>query len=159
MVQTSIFRNSYRTLRLNKVSRAVLSEQSSETGKYKGLTGKEVQTLSVEEQKNYILRDAELIMRLSKRNNSEVLHAMNSISEITGLDFERVCKTGLSTWWAAIFDTMAWNRECELPSATSFETAKQASELQYVEGIVLQPKKGLYHDLIVVDVTSLYPNS
>ena len=158
MVQTSIFRNSYHTLRLNKVSRAVLSEQSSETGKYKGLTGKEVQTLSVEEQKNYILRDAELIMRLSKRNNSEVLHAMNSISEITGLDFERVCKTGLSTWWAAIFDNVVHTTELVLPVLSlSDRNEGKPSELQYVGGIVLQPKRGLYHDLIVVDVTSLYP--
>jgi hypothetical protein len=37
MVQTSIFRNSYRTLRLDEVSRAVLSEQNDDldTGKYK----------------------------------------------------------------------------------------------------------------------------
>jgi DNA polymerase, archaea type len=39
----------------------------------------------------------------------------------------------------------------------SFNRIKEKSELQYVGGIVLQPKKGLYHDLIVVDVTSLYP--
>jgi len=90
----------------------------------------------------YVLRDAELLMQLSKHNNSEVLDAMKSISEITKLDFERVCKTGLPTWWAAIFDTMAWNGERELPIGTSVETAKQASELQYVGGIVLQPKRG-----------------
>src|SRR4026207_2275300 len=42
MVQTSIFRNSYRTIKLDEVARAVLSDQSLEVGKYKGLTGKEV---------------------------------------------------------------------------------------------------------------------
>ena len=117
-------------------------------GKYKGLTGKDSQSLPVEEQKNYVLRDAELVMQLSKHNNSNVLDAMKSITEITGLDFEKVYRTGLSIWWAAIFDNMAVTCSC-------FRT-KEKLELQYVGGLVLKPKKGLYHNLIVADVTSLY---
>jgi DNA polymerase, archaea type len=164
MVQTTIFKNSYRTLRLDEVLKAILLDSTKGlggvdvTGKYRGLTGKDIQTLPAEEQKNYVLRDAELLMQLSKHNNSEVLDAMKSISEITGLDFERVSRTGISTWWAAIFDNMAHNGECELPTVNSFDGLEQKSSgLQYVGGIVLQPKKGVYHDLIVVDVASLYP--
>jgi DNA polymerase I len=161
MVQTTIFKNAYRTLKLDEVSRAVLSgeQQTVEAvGKYKGLTGKDVQSLPVEEQKKYVLRDAELVMQLSKHNNSEVLDALKAISELTGLGFERVCRTGISTWWAAVFDNMARNGECESPQCNSRDRINgDSSELQYVGGIVLQPKKGLYHDLIVVDVTSLYP--
>lgn len=163
MVQTTIFKNAYRTLKLDEVSRAVLSgeQQTVEAvaGKYKGLTGKDVQSVPIEEQKKYVLRDAELVMRLSKHNNSEVLDALEAISELTGLDFERVCRTGISTWWATIFDTMVRNGECKIPSLGSIDRSreKSSSELRYVGGSVLQPKKGLYHDLIVVDVTSLYP--
>jgi DNA polymerase elongation subunit (family B) len=29
--------------------------------------------------------------------------------------------------------------------------------LKYIGGLVLQPKKGLYHNLMIVDVASLYP--
>jgi len=162
MVQTTIFKNAYRTLKLDEVSKAVLSgeQQTVEevAGKYKGLTGKDVQSVPIEEQKKYVLRDAELVMRLSKHNNSEVLDALKAISELTGLDFERVCRTGISTWWAAIFDNMTRNGECESPRVDSFDwNREKISELQYVGGIVLQPRKGLYHDLIVADVTSLYP--
>ena len=53
-------------------------------------------------------------MHLSKHNNFEVLDAMKSISEITGLDFEKVCRTGLSTWWATIYDQAIINGECKL---------------------------------------------
>ncbi len=73
MVQTTIFKNAYRTLKLDEVSKAVLSSgqqrQSLEAvagGKYKGLTGKDIQSLPVNEQKKYVLRDAELVMQLSK---------------------------------------------------------------------------------------------
>jgi DNA polymerase, archaea type len=163
MVQTTIFKNAYRTLKLNEVSQALLAleRQSLEaTGKYKGLTGKEVQSLPVEEQKKYVLRDAELVMQLSKHNNGEVLDAMKAISELTGLDFDRVCRTGISAWWMAIFDSMVSNGQCEaLALSSSFNRRKEQelSDLEYSGGSVLRPKKGFYHNLIVVDVASLYP--
>ncbi|MGC2575873.1 MAG: DNA polymerase domain-containing protein, partial [Candidatus Nitrosopolaris sp.] len=147
MVQNTIFKNAYRSVGLDEVSKAILTDTShKDPGKYKGLSGKDVQSLPIEEQKKYVLRDAELVMQLSRHN---VLAAMKSISEITELDFEKVCRTGLSTWWAAIFDDMG--------VASLFYRTKDKLELQYVGGLVLQPKKGLYHNLIVVDVTSLYP--
>jgi Bifunctional DNA primase/polymerase, N-terminal len=90
MVQTTIFKNAYRTLKLDEVSKAVLGDsiEGGGVGKYKGLTGNDIQTLPVEEQKKYVLRDAELVIQLSKHNNSEVLDAMKVISELTGLDFD-----------------------------------------------------------------------
>jgi DNA polymerase elongation subunit (family B) len=161
MVQTTIFKNRYRTLKLDEVSKVVLSdntENSGATGKYRGLTGKDIQSLPADEQKKYVLRDAELVMQLSKHNNGEVLDAMKSIAEITGLDFERVCRTGISTWWAAVFDNMAFNGQCRLYNDQLIDrNDNPSSELQYVGATVLQPKRGLYHDLIIVDVTSLYP--
>jgi DNA polymerase I len=163
MVQTTIFKNRYRTLKLDEVSRAVLADNDrdldvNKNGKYRGLTGKDIQFLPVEEQKKYVLRDVELVMQLSKHNNGEVLDAMKSVAEITGLNFERVCRTGLSTWWAAIFDNMAFNGQCgSYNPQLIYRNDGESSELQYVGATVLQPKKGLYHDLIVVDVTSLYP--
>jgi hypothetical protein len=115
MVQSTIFKNSYRTLKLDEVSKAVLEDaDGKELGKYNGLTGKQVHNLPMEEQKKYVLRDAELVMRLSQHNNFEVLDAMESISEITGLDFDKVCRTGLSTWWTAIYDQGIINGECKL---------------------------------------------
>jgi DNA polymerase I len=71
-------------------------------------------------------------MELSKYNNFEVLDAMLAISEITGLDFERVCRTNLTTWWGTLFDQM-------------------------IVTLVLNPKQGLYHNTVVVDAASLYP--
>jgi DNA polymerase, archaea type len=157
MVQTTIFKNAYRTLKLDEVSKAVLGDLEA-GGKYKGLTGKDIQTISIEDQKRYVLRDAELVMQLSRHNNGEVLNAMKTISELTGLDFEKVCKTGISAWWAAIFDNMVSSRECEAPALSFNRKEQELTELAYTGGSVLQPKRGLYHNLIVVDVASLYPS-
>jgi len=157
MVQTTIFKNAYRTLKLDEVSKAVLGDLEA-GGKYKGLTGKDFQTLPLEEQKKYVLKDAELVMQLSRHNNSEVLDAMKAISELTGLDFEKVCRTGLSTWWAAIFNNMVSSVECEAPALSFSRGEQDLTELVYTGGTVLQPKKGLYHNLLVVDVASLYPS-
>lgn len=160
MVQTTIFKNAYRTLKLDEVSKAVLVDAKEGVGKYRGLIGKEVQSLPIEEQKKYVLRDAELVMQLSKHNNGEVLDAMKAISELTGLDFDRVCRTGISAWWMAIFDSMVSNGECEAPALSSpinRRKEQELSDLEYTGGSVLRPKKGFYHNLIVVDVASLYP--
>jgi hypothetical protein len=56
-------------------------------------------TLPIEEQIEYSLRDSQLVMELSKYNDFEVLDAMLAVAEITELDFEKVCRTNLSTWW------------------------------------------------------------
>jgi DNA polymerase elongation subunit (family B) len=156
MVQTTIFKNSYRTLKLDEVSKAILSD-NIDSRKYKGLTGTDFQTLPVGEQNKYVLKDAELVMRLSKHNNGEVLDAMEAISKLTGLDLEKVCRTGLSTWWAAIFDIMVSNGEGVDPVLSINRRQHGLTEIGYVGGSVLQPRKGLYHNLIVVDVASLYP--
>lgn len=71
------------------------------------------------------------------------------------LDFEKVCRTGISTWWTAVFDNMGYDEGGKPVSSLSFDRTDE--KLKYIGGLVLQPKKGLYHNLNVVDVASLYP--
>lgn len=52
---------------------------------------------------------------------------------------------------------MLSNSECEAAALSFNKKEKELTELVYTGGIVLKPKKGLYHSLIVVDVASLYP--
>ena len=113
MVQYTIYNRAYRTHKLDDVSRALLGR-----GKYKGLTGKDFLKLSIKDQKKYSLIDSELVLDLSKHNDFEVLDAMLAISEITGLDFEVVCRTNLTTWWGNLFDQMIEDDECREPVNT-----------------------------------------
>jgi DNA polymerase elongation subunit (family B) len=146
LVQDTIYKNAYRTHKLDDVSKSLLGH-----GKYKNLSGKNFKALSIEEQKEYSLRDSELVMELSKHNNFEVLDAMLAISEITELDFELVCRTNLSKWWSAVFDKMVKNGECQPQIATLFSGTYEGAQ-------VLVPKPGLYHNVVVVDAISLYPS-
>jgi hypothetical protein len=50
MVQTTIFKNNYRTLKLDEVSKAIQGQNQS--GKYNGLTGHDIHVLPIEEQKS-----------------------------------------------------------------------------------------------------------
>ena len=138
MVQDTIY---------DDVSKALLGH-----GKYKGFFGKDFLKLSIKDREKYSLRDSELVMELSKHNNFEVLDAMLALSEITGLDFERVCRTNLTTWWGTLFDQMIENGECPEP----FNTFDREN-IKYKGALVLDPKHGLYHNTVVVDAASLYP--
>ena len=148
MVQDTIYNRSYRTHKLDDVSKALLGH-----GKYKGLSGKDFLKLSIKDRKKYSLRDSELVMELSKYNNYEVLDAMLAISKITGLDFERVCRTNLTTWWGTLFNQMIENGECPEP----FNIFDREDSTKYQGALVLNSKEGLYHNTVVVDAASLYP--
>jgi hypothetical protein len=52
----------YRTNKLDEISKAVLGE--SEGGKLEDLNGLEIHNLPIEKQKEYCLRDSELVMKL-----------------------------------------------------------------------------------------------
>src|SRR5215216_1702291 len=71
MVKSSIL-NKYKSLKLGDVSKVLLGGK----GKYDGISGANIHTKSIEEQKKYVLRDAELVMELSKLNNGQVLDLM-----------------------------------------------------------------------------------
>jgi DNA polymerase I len=147
MVKTAIYHNKYRDLSLNSVSRALLNE-----GKFEDLDGLQVQKLSKEKQLKYVIHDAALVMKLCVYNDFEILDLMNAFSVITKLPFDRVCHTGISTWWNKIITDKITIGECRFPT---YKIEKK----QYKGGHVIEPIAGYYKDCLVyvLDVKSLYP--
>ena len=86
-------------------------------------------------------------MNISKYNSFEVLDAMLAIAEITEIDFEKVCRTNLSTWWGNIFDKAVQNGECPSRAKSTFTGSYKGAQ-------VLDPMKGLYSNIVVVDAKS-----
>jgi DNA polymerase I len=150
LVKGTIFKNRYRTLKLEDVSQALLGE-----GKYSSgtISGANAHSLTIEQQKQYVLQDAQLAMDLSKANNEQILSLMQAISELTGLNLEQVCHSSLSIWWTKVFDDM----EC-IPSQFSGQDEAGNQPTEYQGGLVIEPNRGLYRNLKVVDVVSLYPS-
>jgi DNA polymerase elongation subunit (family B) len=143
LVKSIIYNNRYKDLSLDSVAQAILKE-----GKFEDLKGSDIFNITKEKLIQYVTQDANLVMKLSKHNNYEILDLMNAISVITALPFDRVCHTNLSTWWVNII-----KRE--------FGESKQQQLLtkkNYTGGYVLEPIKGYYQQPVyVLDVKSLYP--
>jgi len=147
MVKNMIYNNRYRDLDLGSVSMALLGE-----GKLAELDGLQIQSLPTDKQIEYVAQDANLVMKLSKHNNYEILDLMNAISIITKVPFDRVCHTGISTWWKNILINYLNSRKCRVPSS---KVQKQT----YKGGQVIVPLIGDYKNQLVyvLDVKSLYP--
>jgi DNA polymerase I len=151
LVRGSIFKNKYRTLKLEDISEALLGK-----GKYGSgtISGANVHTLTLEQQKKYVLQDAQLVMDLSVANKGQILSLMQAISELTGLSLEQVCHSSLSTWWTKVFEDMG----CVTPVLNAEQDDYTNESSDYQGGLVIEPKRGLYRNLKVVDVVSLYPS-
>jgi DNA polymerase, archaea type len=142
-----IYNNRYRDLSLATISKALLNE-----GKLEELSGLQIQNLPKEKQVAYVAQDANLTMKLSKHNNYEILDLMNAISIITKVPFDRICHTGISTWWKNIINEKLNNGDCKTPMA-------RVEKRKYRGGLVIEPVRGDYKNqsVYVLDVKSLYP--
>jgi DNA polymerase elongation subunit (family B) len=134
MVKATIFKNKYRALKLRDVSQALLGK-----GKYGSeiVSGANAQTLTVDQQKQYVLQDAQLVMDLSKVNNGQVVSLMQAISELTGLTLDQVCHSNLSTWWTKVFDDM----NCIPPALSGCGTEVRSQSFHYQGGLVIESKR------------------
>jgi DNA polymerase, archaea type len=146
-----IYHSKYRDRKLSTVSKALLGK-----GKLEGLDGQIIQKLSTDKQLAYVIKDASLVMDLSRHNNYEILDLMNAISIITSIPFDRVCHTEISSWWTTILYDKINNGECKGPTLSIEERNKKKP---YKGGHVLDPVIGYYNGQIVyvLDVKSLYP--
>lgn len=99
--QRNHLQNKYRTPKLEDVSQALLGKGKHGSG---AISGANVHSLTIDQQKQYVLQDAQLVMDLSKANNGQIMSVMQAISKLTGLGLEQVCHSNLSTWWTKGFD-------------------------------------------------------
>lgn len=92
-------------------------------------------------------------MDLSKINHGQILSLMQAVVDLIGLGLEHVCHSSLSTWWTKVFDDMG----CIPPKLRSLneDTTSQQPSV-YQGGLVIEPKRGLYRNVKVVDVVYLF---
>lgn len=153
-IKNSIYPLKYRDLQLDTVASGMLGygKYVSESTGIK-ITGENVTRFSPSEQKKYVLRDAEIVIKLIERNNYEIFNILRCIAEISGLDFKLVCHAGVGRAWEAIIYRMIQTGDCRRPSAIDV-----LKKRKYAGGIVFEPEPKSYTTPIeVFDVKSLYP--
>jgi hypothetical protein len=118
-IKNSVYPLKYRDLQLDTVACGMLGygKYVSESDGIK-ITGENVTKFQPNEQKKYVLRDAELVIRLIERNNYEIFNILRCIAEISGLDFKLVCHAGVGKAWESIIHKMIQNGECNRPLTT-----------------------------------------
>jgi DNA polymerase elongation subunit (family B) len=153
-IKNSVYPLKYRDLQLDTVATGMLGY-----GKYVNdstgikIAGENVTKFQPGEQKKYVLRDAELVIRLIERNNYEVFNILRCIAEISGLDFKLVCHAGVGKAWESIIYRMIQNGQCSRPLTTD-----RLKKRKYSGGFVLEPEpKSHTIPIEVFDVKGLYP--
>jgi hypothetical protein len=95
-IKNSVYPFKYRDIQLDTVARGMLRY-----GKYVNestgikITGENVLQFTADEQKKYVLKDAELVIKSIERNNYEVFNILRCIAEIAGLEFKQICHAGV----------------------------------------------------------------
>jgi DNA polymerase, archaea type len=118
------------------------------------MSGECAHLLPVDEQINYIKRDAEITMMLACYNNSIVLRIMEFIALYSEMDYIITCHTGITKWYANIYDKMIERDECTLQSSEHTILKQEIGG-----GNSIEPKKGFYKNEPIdeLDVKGMYP--
>src|ERR671933_423137 len=135
-IKNSVYPFRYRDLHLDTVATGMLEGYGKYVSESTGIkiTGENVLQFTIDEQKRYVLRDAELVIKLIERNNYDILDILRCIADIAGLDFKEVCHAGVGKAWESIIYGMIQNGECQTPSMAGIEKRK------YSGALVLEPE-------------------
>ena len=153
-IKNSIYPFRYRDLQLDIVATGMLEGYGKYISESTGIkiTGENVLQFQIEEQKRYVLRDAELVINLIERNNYEILNILRCIADIAGLEFKQVCHAGVGKAWESIIYGMIQRGECQRPTIIGPKKRK------YSGALVLEPEPKSYTTPIeIFDVKGLYP--
>ena len=99
LVRHVIFKNKYKSLRLQEVASALLGH-----GKLGNYSGSTVSKMSGNQRKDYCEHDAHLVAELVRINNGDILKIMKVIACHTNLKLGEVCEKGMTGIWTKIMN-------------------------------------------------------
>ena len=110
---------------------------------------------SLAKQKEYVKRDAELVMMLAQYNNCLVLRLMKSFSAYSELDYFKVCHTNVTKWYEQKYTKMIQRGEGTVDFTPDYRMKKE----NIAGGHHTIPKKGFFVDCPIyeLDVKGMYP--
>jgi DNA polymerase elongation subunit (family B) len=154
IIQKGVFNDKYRTLHLEEVGEALLGVGKFRDSNGNEITGEVAQLLSVDNQIDYVKRDAEITMLLALYNNCMVLRIMEFIALYSEMDYIITCHTGITKWYANIYNKMIERDECTLQTSEH-----KIPKREIGGGNSIEPKRGFYRNEPIdeLDVKGMYP--
>lgn len=153
MIKGNVYHNIYRTFGFHAVCKAVIGR-----GKFKNLSGKVFNLLSIEDKCEYSLEDSQLLYDLLAQEDYKILKMMKIISDLTGIKFDAVCNYGVSTLWKRIINARLGvsNFSFNEDQVTRSEIKSESNVLR--GAITLTPAEGEYRNVYEFDISSEYPS-
>lgn len=158
-MKTYAFGGRYREGRsLDEISEALLG-----VGKVK--PDKPIPSLSYAELAKYSLRDAELTYALTSFNDDLVLKLMVLMMRISKLGMEDLTRHNISAWIRSLLHYEHRKRGYLIPNEEDIRKYKSYTDTRavikgkkYLGAVVIDPPKGIFFNVTVVDFASLYPS-
>lgn len=156
-VQNYAFKGAYQHYGLDDISQALLGRGKIEHEKPIG-------RLNYQELCEYCLMDSMLTYDLLTLNDNVTLNLMLTISRMSNMPIQDVCRTQISTWSRGTFYFWMRQNNILIPSQEellikgSATTSAGIKGKKYEGAIVKEPKSGVFFDVTVVDFASLYPS-
>ncbi len=114
---------------------------------------------------SYNYRDAELTLQLTTFNNELVWRLMILLARIAKVSIEDICRRAISKWIQNQFYWEHRRLNYLIPNPEDIKRHSRASGTKaviegkkYAGALVIEPPKGVFFDVTVLDVASLYPS-
>lgn len=121
--------------------------------------------LSYAELISYNYRDAEITLRLTTFNNELVWRLMILLARIAKVSLEDICRRAISKWIQNQFYWEHRRLNYLIPNPEDIKRHSRASGTKaviegkkYAGALVIEPPKGVFFNVTVLDVASLYPS-
>jgi len=157
-IQTYAFGGKYKEFTLDAVSNALL-------GVGKVSIDEEISKLDLPTLVSYNLQDADITLRLTTFNDELVWKLMILLMRISKLGLEDVTRTTVSVWIKNLFywehrrNGMLIPRREEIKKLKGRKvTAAIIKGKKYQGAIVIDPPRGVFFNVVVLDYASLYPS-
>ncbi len=157
-IQVYAFNNKYAEHTLNGVCKALLEE-----GKIP--LEDSLKDLTLYQLAEYCYQDAKLTCRLTTFSDNLLMKLLLVISRIAKMPMDDVARLSVSNWIRSMMFFEHRRRNALIPRRNDLEEREQGAVSEpvikgkkYKGGIVVEPKKGVYFNVSVLDFASLYPS-
>ena len=157
-IQVYAFDQKYRENTLEDVASAIL-------GVGKLPIEKNVSELSYRELAAYCLRDAELTYQLAALGDSLTLKLIVALARVSKMPVEDVSRQGISGWIKSMMYYEHRRRNILIPGQSEILAVKGYTATQpvikgkkYRGAVVIEPRRGVNFNVVVLDFASLYPS-